>query len=193
MHRYRALPTALILAAVAVICTFGGQIIGAEQQPIRRTDLLKTYLPEMEGKEMQVWVADIPPGAATGPHFHPTRGLFMSSKVKLFWSLTERRRRHSQQVRRSWRLRWRHIRCGPNSCRLAAPPNSPAKPPALPERIELRHGDGASRACTHVGEAVLRLWEKSIEVIGSPWGTARAPQGDHNVKLNAALPCGTKR
>ena len=72
MHRYRALPTALILAAVAVICTFGGQIIGAEQQPIRRTDLLKTYLPEMEGKEMQVWVADIPPGAATGPHFHPT-------------------------------------------------------------------------------------------------------------------------
>ena len=36
--------------------------------------------------------------------------------------------------------------------------NSPAKPPALPERIE----------------AVLRLREKSIEVIGSPWGTARA-------------------
>jgi hypothetical protein len=35
---------------------------------------------------------------------------------------------------------------------------SPAKPPALPERIE----------------AVLRLREKSIEVIGSPWGTARA-------------------
>jgi quercetin dioxygenase-like cupin family protein len=21
---------------------------------------------------MQVWVADVPPGAATGPHFHPT-------------------------------------------------------------------------------------------------------------------------
>ncbi|HTG07475.1 MAG TPA: cupin domain-containing protein [Bradyrhizobium sp.] len=67
-----ALTTALTLTAAAVICTFGGQITGAQQQPIKRTDLLKTYLPEMEGKEMQVWVADIPPGAATGPHFHPT-------------------------------------------------------------------------------------------------------------------------
>lgn len=72
MHHWRALMTALTLAAAAGICTFVGQIAGAEQQPIRRTDLLKTYLPEMEGKEMQVWVADIPPGAATGPHFHPT-------------------------------------------------------------------------------------------------------------------------
>jgi quercetin dioxygenase-like cupin family protein len=72
MHHYRALTTALTLTAAAVICTFGGQIAGAQQQPIKRTDLLKTYLPEMEGKEMQVWVADIPPGAATGPHFHPT-------------------------------------------------------------------------------------------------------------------------
>jgi quercetin dioxygenase-like cupin family protein len=72
MHHYRALTTALTLTAAAVICTFGGQITGAQQQPIKRTDLLKTYLPEMEGKEMQVWVADIPPGAATGPHFHPT-------------------------------------------------------------------------------------------------------------------------
>jgi two-component sensor histidine kinase len=43
--------------------------------------------------------------------------------------------------------------------------NSPAKPPALPERIE----------------AVLRLREKKYRGIGSPWGTARAPQGDHNV------------
>jgi quercetin dioxygenase-like cupin family protein len=29
-------------------------------------------LSDIEGKEMHVWVADIPPGAATGPHFHPT-------------------------------------------------------------------------------------------------------------------------
>jgi hypothetical protein len=41
---------------------------------------------------------------------------------------------------------------------LPPPVTSPAKPPALPERIE----------------AVLRLREKSIEVIGSPWETARA-------------------
>jgi putative transposase len=38
--------------------------------------------------------------------------------------------------------------------------NSPAKPPALPERIE----------------AVLRLREKSIEVIGSPWEPRGPPQ-----------------
>jgi quercetin dioxygenase-like cupin family protein len=59
-----------LIAAVAFI--FGGPIAGAQQQPIKRTDLLKTYLGELEGKEMQVWVADIPPGAATGPHSHPT-------------------------------------------------------------------------------------------------------------------------
>jgi quercetin dioxygenase-like cupin family protein len=71
MH-HRALRIALALIAGVAMGIFGGQIAGAQQQPIKRTDLLKTYLPEMEGKEMQVWVADIPPGAATGPHFHPT-------------------------------------------------------------------------------------------------------------------------
>jgi quercetin dioxygenase-like cupin family protein len=72
MHHYKALTTALTLIVGVAICIFGGQIAGAQQQPIKRTDLLKTYLPEMEGKQMQVWVADIPPGAATGRHFHPT-------------------------------------------------------------------------------------------------------------------------
>jgi len=72
MHHHKALTTALTLIAAVAICIFCGQIAGAQQQPIKRTDLLKTYLPETEGKEMQVWVADIPPGAATGPHFHPT-------------------------------------------------------------------------------------------------------------------------
>ena len=71
-HHHRALTTALTLIAGVAICIFGGQFAGAQQQTIKRTDLLKTYLPEMEGKEMQVWVADIPPGAATGRHFHPT-------------------------------------------------------------------------------------------------------------------------
>ena len=72
MHHHKALTTALTLIAAVAICIFDGQIAGAQQQAIKRTDLLKTYLPETEGKEMQVWVADIPPGAATGPHFHPT-------------------------------------------------------------------------------------------------------------------------
>jgi len=64
--------TARVLIAAIAVCIFAGQLACAQQQPIKRTDLLKTYLSDMEGKEMHVWVADIPPGAATGPHFHPT-------------------------------------------------------------------------------------------------------------------------
>ena len=71
MHQSANIRTAAALIAVAV-GIFGGQIVCAQQQPIKRTDLLKTHLNDIEGKEMQVWVADIPPGAATGPHFHPT-------------------------------------------------------------------------------------------------------------------------
>jgi quercetin dioxygenase-like cupin family protein len=71
MH-HKVLTIALALIATAAMCVFGGQIAGAQQQPIKRTDLLKTYLPDLEGKQMQMWVADIPPGAATGAHFHPT-------------------------------------------------------------------------------------------------------------------------
>jgi quercetin dioxygenase-like cupin family protein len=51
----------------------GSQITVGQQAPvIERTDLLKTALPEMEGKDMSVWVADIPPSASTGRHSHPT-------------------------------------------------------------------------------------------------------------------------
>jgi quercetin dioxygenase-like cupin family protein len=71
MHN-RVLRAALILATAAVICGFGSQIAVAEQQPIRRTDLLRTNLPDMEGKEMLVWMGELSPGAATGAHFHPT-------------------------------------------------------------------------------------------------------------------------
>jgi quercetin dioxygenase-like cupin family protein len=42
------------------------------QQPITRTDLLKTELAEIRGNEMNIWVADLAPGAATGRHIHPT-------------------------------------------------------------------------------------------------------------------------
>ena len=71
MNRSNTLAASLIMAAV-VLWIFGGQIAGAQQQTMKRTDLLKAHLPGMEGNEMSVWVADIPPGAATGPHVHPT-------------------------------------------------------------------------------------------------------------------------
>jgi quercetin dioxygenase-like cupin family protein len=46
--------------------------MGQQATAIKRTDLLKSTLPEMEGKEMNVWVADIPPNSSTGRHSHPT-------------------------------------------------------------------------------------------------------------------------
>ena len=39
---------------------------------MKRTELLKTTLPDFEGKEMHVWVADLAPGATTARHSHPT-------------------------------------------------------------------------------------------------------------------------
>lgn len=51
----------------------GGQIALGQQAPgIKRIDLLTTPLPEMEGKDMNVWVADIPPNSSAGRHSHPT-------------------------------------------------------------------------------------------------------------------------
>ncbi|MFY9956607.1 cupin domain-containing protein [Bradyrhizobium sp.] len=65
----RTVPALIVAVAVGI---FGSQVACAQQQPIKRTDLLKTDLSDIEGKEMHIWVADIAPGAATGPHFHPT-------------------------------------------------------------------------------------------------------------------------
>ena len=64
--------TVLVLTAGIALGVVGLQIAGAQQQAIKRTDLLKTDLDEIKGSEMQVWVAEIAPGAATGRHSHPT-------------------------------------------------------------------------------------------------------------------------
>ena len=63
---------ALCLFAGVALGSVGGQPLGAQQQPIKRTDLLKAELTEMKGNEMHVWVADVAPNAATGRHVHPT-------------------------------------------------------------------------------------------------------------------------
>jgi quercetin dioxygenase-like cupin family protein len=73
MHRSPIIQTSTALIAAVAVGILGGQIVCAQQQqPIKRTELLKTQLSDIDGKEMQVWVADVPPGAATGPHLHPT-------------------------------------------------------------------------------------------------------------------------
>ena len=60
-----------LIAAIA-LGVIGSQLVSAQQQPIKRTDLLKLDLVEIKDNEMHVWVADIAPGAATGRHSHPT-------------------------------------------------------------------------------------------------------------------------
>ena len=47
-------------------------VVNAQQPTLKRTDLLKTDLVGMEGKEMNIWTADIGLGAQTGKHQHPT-------------------------------------------------------------------------------------------------------------------------
>jgi quercetin dioxygenase-like cupin family protein len=64
------LTSALCLALGAGLLVGGN--LRAQQSAIKRTDLLKTDLAGMEGKEMNIWTADIAPGGATGRHQHPT-------------------------------------------------------------------------------------------------------------------------
>jgi quercetin dioxygenase-like cupin family protein len=64
--------TRLALIAGIAFAAAGVWLANAQQPPIKRTDLLKLDLPEIKGSEMNVWVGDIAPGAATGRHSHPT-------------------------------------------------------------------------------------------------------------------------
>jgi quercetin dioxygenase-like cupin family protein len=71
MWRTASLTVLGLIAAIALGLN-GSQLVSAQQQPIKRTDLLKLDLVEIKDNEMHVWVADIAPGAATGRHSHPT-------------------------------------------------------------------------------------------------------------------------
>ena len=44
-------------------CVTGDETANAQQPAIKRTELLKTDLAGMEGKEMNLWTADLAPGA----------------------------------------------------------------------------------------------------------------------------------
>ena len=49
----------------------GDRFLSAQQQSIKRTELLKTVIEGMEGKEVIMYVAELAPGAAAGKHTHP--------------------------------------------------------------------------------------------------------------------------
>jgi quercetin dioxygenase-like cupin family protein len=64
--------TVFALVAGITLGVIDAQRASAQQQPIKRTDLLTMDLADIQDSEMHVWVADIAPGAATGRHSHPT-------------------------------------------------------------------------------------------------------------------------
>ena len=64
----------MLTFALAVAIALGlieSQVLNAQQPPIKRTVLLKTDLPGIEGKEFLVDQVEIAPGEAGGKHFHP--------------------------------------------------------------------------------------------------------------------------
>jgi quercetin dioxygenase-like cupin family protein len=71
MRRTVGFPFLALIAGIA-FAAVGGWLANAQQQTIKRTDLLKLDLPEIKGSQMNIWVADIAPGAETGRHTHPT-------------------------------------------------------------------------------------------------------------------------
>jgi quercetin dioxygenase-like cupin family protein len=71
MKRSTVVCISAFVVAIAV-CVAEEQSGNAQQPPLRRTELLKTDLAGLDGKEMHIWTADIAPGAATGKHYHPT-------------------------------------------------------------------------------------------------------------------------
>ena len=71
MRRIARLPVLTLIMGIA-LGAVGGQLTRGQQQPIKRTDLLKLDLAEIKDNEMHVWMAEIAPGASTGRHSHPT-------------------------------------------------------------------------------------------------------------------------
>jgi len=49
----------------------GDRLLDAQPVPAKVTELLRTDLAGMEGKELIVQLVEVAPGAATGRHFHP--------------------------------------------------------------------------------------------------------------------------
>ena len=68
--------TALTLAVGLVLGAAAGAsahtiVVPQQAQPTTRTSLVKLDLPECPGKEANMWITEIAPGAATPRHSHP--------------------------------------------------------------------------------------------------------------------------
>jgi len=70
MKRTLGLMTLTFVVAIAA-ALLTAWTLSAQQAEIKRTELLRTDLPGVEGKEAVVFMAEIPPGVVTGKHRHP--------------------------------------------------------------------------------------------------------------------------
>jgi len=60
----RALLMMILTLAVGLVTgVMGSRVLNAQQPEIKRTKLLRTELPGVEGKEAVVFMAEIPPGS----------------------------------------------------------------------------------------------------------------------------------
>ena len=62
-----------LFGSIAIaLSSVGAGIAVAQQTAIKRTDLLKVVVTELDGREANFWAFEFAPGASTGAHSHPT-------------------------------------------------------------------------------------------------------------------------
>jgi len=66
-----AVMLAVTLAVGIALATIGSRSLNAQQEPLKRTMLLRTDLKGLDGKEGVVLLVELAPGAAAGKHYHP--------------------------------------------------------------------------------------------------------------------------
>jgi quercetin dioxygenase-like cupin family protein len=63
--------SALTLVVGIAIGVFGAQLLNAQQEPVKATDLLRADLVGMQGQEVIVSRGEFAPRASSGKHVHP--------------------------------------------------------------------------------------------------------------------------
>ena len=66
-----ALVLGLTFAVGIAVGVIGYQVLNAQQVQVKRTELIKTDLAGIPGREGIVWITEIPTGAGSGKHYHP--------------------------------------------------------------------------------------------------------------------------
>jgi Cupin domain len=74
----------------------GHRLLNAQPQPAKRTPLLKSDVP-MEGKEANILLVEMAPGATSGQHYHPTDTLVYVLGGALTFEYVDRQLRHFPQ------------------------------------------------------------------------------------------------